>query len=189
MAETFYIRLPFYLADGSAQRNVDISFDNVVISTAEISATSVNAMNYVNFSVTKNPGVYTLKITPKLGTDPNEGFSTISLDDVWVSNDNVKFYSLLLNYTPDRNPVVSSPNNYIVGFNPAKGAFLYDDVEFTVEVNLLSSENWNKLYTTESAEAIKTTYDTINESGTPEQKANAPKILEAYNLFKARGYN
>jgi len=189
MAETFYIRLPFYLADGSTQRNVDISFDNTVISTADISATSVNAMNYVNFSITKDPGVYTLKITPKLGTDPNEGFSTVALDDVWVSNDNVKFYSLLVNYTPDKNPIVSSPSNYTVGFNPAKGAVLYDDVEFTVEVNLPNLENWNKLYTTETVEDIKASYDEIIANGTPEKQANASKLLEAYDLFKSRGYN
>lgn len=188
MAETYYIRLPLYIKDGTTPRNIDITFDGSVISTAEITATDTSAVNYVNFSVSKDPGIYVLKITPKPGEDPNEAFTTVCLEDVWVSNDNNKFYSVILNYYPGKNPLNTNPSNDVVGFNPAKGASLYENIEFSVDINLRNAEDWSKLYNIESVEAIKDNYNEVLVNGDAEQKANAPKIMEAYDLLKARGY-
>ena len=145
-------------------------------------------MNNVNISVTKEPGIYTLKIKPVIGADPEEGFSSVCLDDVWVSNDNVNFYSVILNYNPAKNPLVKSPSDESYGFDPYKGGIMYNNVEFSVEINLPDSANWSKLYEMANADAIKASYDQISVDGTAEQKANLPKMLAAYEFFKARGY-
>lgn len=188
MAESYYIRLPFYLVNGSTKRNVNISFDNSVISAVEVTSTDSSAPTLSTFSVVKDPGTYSLKITPVSDIDSTEDFSTARLEDVWVSVDNVTYYSVLLNYTPNKTPLTISPLDSDIGFNPATGATMYSDVEITIDLILPTVETWSKIYNIESIEQIKENYDIINASGTEEQKSKLDAMQQAYDLFKARGY-
>jgi len=197
MAETYYFRLPFYLVNGSSEKNVEIMFDNSVISSAQVSSEDSSNPNMVTFSVVKDFGRYSLKITPSPVVDFEDVFSTVCLEDIWISIDNLKYYSVLLNYSPDKEPVSLTPivddTGFVpdvedIGFNPARGATMYGDVAVIIDIMLPSAENWNSLYNMESIEQIKESHDIISVSGPDEQKANLEKLTLAYDLFKARGY-
>lgn len=183
MAETYYIRLPFYLLMASVNRSVDITFDGTLISTAEISATSRDSMDNVTFSVTKDSGIYLLKVKPIPAADSDFGLTSVCLDDVWVSNDNVNFYSVLLNIFP----IKKTPVEDIYGFDPAIGATLWYDSEFTLELNLPDSANWDKTYHRTNLTTITTTITNLENSGT--DPAELEKCKAARDYFIARGFS
>ena len=183
MAETYYIRLPFYLLMASVNRSVDITFDGTLISTAEISATSRDSMDNVTFSVTKDPGTYLLKIKPVAATETEFGLTSICLDDVWVSNNNSTFYSVLLNI----DPINKTPIDPMYGFNPALGATLWNDSEFTLELNLPDAANWNKTYYKTDLTQLTAAIADLETSGS--NPADLEKCQAAKNYFIARGFS
>jgi hypothetical protein len=190
MAETYYIRLPFYLLMATESRLVDINFDGVHISTAEITATDRNSMNNITFSVTKDPGNYTLSIKPQSAVETELGLTTVCLDDVWISNDNINFYSIIMNYNnmPGySNSMNKSPTDEIYGFNPKNGAAFYNDVEFNLEIILNDAANWSKIYNMNSVEKIAEKISAAEAANESPEIVSKMKI--AYDLFKERGYS
>lgn len=181
MAETYYIRLPFYLINGTTPKTVDISFNNELVSSAEITATDVNNKTNVTFSTSKDPGNYEIEIVPTVITDD---FTTVCLDDIWISNDNINFYSVLVNYQD----ITTNLPSIEFGFDPAKGACLWADCEFVTTLVLPDADNWTKTYKSTDLSSLESgiSYLTANPTVNPTLLS---KVQEAYSLFKARGYN
>lgn len=193
MTETYYFRLPFYLWKNQGNnRTADVYLDNELISSIEVSSDDRNTMNYMTFSVTKEPGLYWLKIKDNYTTETEEianNRSIICLDDVFVSNDNVNFYSLLLNYNGITVLNNTIPNDGLHGFDPSKGGILwhnFGDGEFSVEVRLADSENWPITYRADNLSKFKEWLDfKIQRNAGPEEIESAQIAIE---WFEKRGY-
>lgn len=192
MAETYYIRLPFYLLNKTIlNRWVYIVFDDVHISTAEISAANRSNMDYVTFSVTKDPGNYLLKIKSVNDPETDYDLTTICMDDVWVSNDNVNFYSVLLNYGNSVGTINKTPveDEELYGFNPGFGARLYNDIEFSVEIVLPDAANFNRIYALSDTSTLATTIEFLENNPTEVKDPDIFKKMKvAYAFFQERGY-
>jgi len=164
------------------KRTVDISINDEVVSTAEITGTSRDTMTVVSIVLEKEPGIYSLKVSPHKDED---GFNSVCLDDIWISNDNVTFYSVILNYGTN---LVKNLTEMEYGFDPAIGACLYRDVEFIVELNLSDDANWGKTYFWKDLTMMENLIEILKTEGDKDPE-KLPRTELAYGLFKARGYN
>jgi hypothetical protein len=181
MVETYYIRLPFFLINGTETKTVNISFDNVVVSSLEVTSSDVTNPNMVTLPVSKEPGIYELKVSP--GSSPDMT-TTVCLNDIWVSNDNTNFYSVIVNYIqPNGAGVNTNLPNRTYGFDPAKGACLYEDFEFKIGLDLVQASSWSNKYKSYS-ERFNATYAAQIADPTTKELYE-----ESLALFGSRGYN
>lgn len=177
MSQTYYFKLPMFIDLGDSPREAVIEFDDVDISTTEITTRDVNAPQNVIFNVNKEDGSYVLKvISPHV--DP---YSVLVIDDIWMSMDNVNWFSAIVNGISSNSPDKS------YGFDPAKGAYLFGEiaeVEFNISLSASTFANFKT-----AAEMLK--FETDEEllekfSGDSEM---VEKAKQAKALLTARGYN
>ena len=92
MPQDFYVKLPFYVTEGSTPRYISISFaGETVVPKTEITSRDMRNPNILTFNVSKDPGIYDMTISA-----PDHSFEesgAVVLKQFYISPNNSDWYN------------------------------------------------------------------------------------------------
>lgn len=107
MARDFYVKLPFYVTEGTVSRYVTVTFDGeTVIPKTEIISRDLRNPDMLTFNVTKEPGIYDMKIS--VVDHSFRENSAVVLKRFYISKDNISWYdSTVVGPNTDESKIMS----------------------------------------------------------------------------------
>lgn len=136
MPQDFYVKLPFYVTEGTVARYVSVSFDGeTVIPKTEIVSRDMRNPDVLTFQVSKEPGIYDMVIDT-----PDHSFEesgAVVLKHFYISPDNVAWYdNTVLGPNTDGSSVmtISLDEANAPHLSALCGFWFGNSVEFNLEV-------------------------------------------------------
>lgn len=152
MPQDFYVKLPFYVSEGTVPRYVSVSFGGeTVIPKTEIVSRDMRSPNVLTFQVSKEPGIYDMEIsTPDHSFEEN---GSVILKHFYISPNNTDWYNntVLGENTDGSSPMTISLEECNAPHLSALCGFWFGNpVEFKIEV----PADWNKRYPNKTIEDV-----------------------------------
>lgn len=172
MPQDFYVKLPFYVTEGTVPRYVSVSFDGeIVIPETEIVSRDMRNPSLLTFQVAKEPGIYDMTIS--IPDHSFEEAGAIILKHFYISPNNVDWYdNTVLGPNSDSSLImsISLEEANAPHLSTLCGFWFGNPVDFKLEV----PSDWNDRYHYKTIEDVLAWIDDrLSDPNLPEDRIPA----------------
>jgi hypothetical protein len=171
MPQDFYVKLPFYVTEGTVPRYVSVSFGGeTVIPKTEIVSRDMRNPDILTFNVSKEPGIYDMVISiPDHSFEEN---GAVILKHFYISPDNVVWYhNVVLGRNTNGSNVITLSQEELVAPHLATicGFWFGNSVPFELEI----PDDWAVRYLNKTIEEAIAMCDSVLTDPTTSEEARA----------------
>ena len=175
MMQDFYVKLPFYVTEGTVPRYVSVSFDGeTVIPKTEIISRDMRNPSMLTFQVSKEAGIYDMRIS--IPDHSFEEMGAIVLKHFYISSNNIDWYdNMVLGTNTDESSVmtIDLEEANAPHLSALCGFWFGNPIDFKLEV----PSDWNDRYHHKTIESVIAELDSFLED--PDLDENKRAIIQA----------
>jgi hypothetical protein len=185
MPQDFYVKLPFYVTEGTVPRYVSVSFDGEeVVSKTEIKSRDIANPDMIEFFVSKEPGIYNMVISV-----PDHDFGepgAVVLKHFFIKNEGAEWYEMAyLGINSDQKTILANQSETIRApkFCTIAGFWFGDDITFNMEI----PADWNQRYTCHNSTEALAIIEAIRvetQTGTDWLEEDRTRVLQGLERYE-----
>lgn len=171
MPQDFYVKLPFYVTEGTVARYVSVSFDGeIVIPKTEIVSRDMKNPDVLTFQVSKEPGVYVMEVS--IPDHSFEESGAVVLKHFYISPDNDSWYNnMIFGLNSDGTSVITFNKEDLAAphLSDFCGFWFGNTSVFKIEI----PSDWNERYPNKTIEEAISAMDVLLSDTTISEETRA----------------